>query len=129
MSSEFEMKLGPGRPITGDKLVAAVERSFDPALKRAALAMQAELQKAAPLGKTGNLRRSAATAPPIWLGRVRRVRVGFGAIYARRVNLTSKKNKGFAQRGFQAGKARAMAELQGGVRALVRELWDKAATS
>ena len=124
MSDGFSIKLGPGRPLRGGDLLHAFERHMDPAMIRAALVLQRAGQRVTPVGTTGNLRRSWAHTQPTWVeNRVRRVKLGPGAIYARRVNRVSKKNKGYIERGFGAGKAEALRELNRGVGELARHLW------
>ena len=121
--SALSVKVSGGRLVSRAELAKLVEGNFDPALRRAGLARQGALQKAAPV-VTGNLRRSAAVSAPEWRGTVRRVSVGFGAVYARRVNVRGR-SAGYVERGVQNGAPGALQELGKGVASLARVLWVK----
>ena len=125
MSSRAFMKVTKsGRFRTGGELHRALAQHVGPILRRAGLVLQGGIQDVAPV-VTGNLRRTTTTDDPEWRGSVYLVKVGPRAVYARRVNATSRKNRGFVKRGVDASKGKARAELRRGIEGLgLPAIWE-----
>lgn len=111
-----------GRPVKEGELRAAIETVVGPALTRAGLQVQKAEMQQTPV-KTGHLRRGWNVVEPAWESSVYRVRVGNAVVYARRVNATSRKNKGFVEAAYRDARGRAESEIRQGIRALAGQLW------
>jgi hypothetical protein len=123
MGSHFHIKREKwGRFTAGPELKARVEAVFGPYLKRAGLVLVRFAMQNSPV-VSGHLRRGWALGEIEWHGSIVKIRVGNAVIYAKRVNDSSRKSKGYVDRGFQDGRAQAEAILREGVKVLSRELW------
>ena len=99
-----------------------VETVFGPFLKKAGLAIVKTEMKNTPK-VSGHLRRGWALEQIEWKGNLVKITAGNAVIYARRVNKTSRKNKGYVERGLNDGRSQALDLLKQGARALAPHLW------
>lgn len=97
-----------------ERLLSALE----PSIRRAGLAVQRTIQQDTPV-VTGNLRRSWTTSEVAKQGDRAYVQVGTSAVYANRVNQTSRRAKGFIERGVSEGRAEAEKTIRAGIEAAV----------
>lgn len=93
-----------------------------PNLVMAALVIEGGIKAASPV-LTGTLRRSWTTGQAQKQGNRVVVKVGSAVVYARRVNLTSKANKGYVQAGIAERKAKAIQVFKDGLKANAGLLW------
>lgn len=120
----FTMKLTGGRMARQEEMRRAVQDVMGTSIKRAALSLQAGVQKTSPV-RTGTLRRSWAISEPAWIGSQRYgAQVGTTLVYARYQNERTR-NKGYIEAGVNQGKGGALRELQQGVALLAARAWVK----
>ena len=109
---------------SGAALHGAIQSTVGPALRRAALKIVAAEMAQTPV-VTGNLRRGWTAGEPEWEGETLKIKVGNAVIYAKRVNATSHRAKGFVERAFEGSKAEALNLIREGIHQLKNELWEK----
>jgi hypothetical protein len=113
----LQMSLKGGRPLTGPALLDV----FGPHLQRAALTLQAGIQKASPV-KTGTLRRSWTTSQPREGGTGVYVMIGTAIVYARYQN-TRTINRGYVERGVETSMQEALRVFREGIGSDIGQLW------
>lgn len=104
------------------ELHSIVETIFGPYLRRAGLAIVRTEMQHTPV-VSGHLRRGWALGEIKWEGKLIKIRIGNAVIYARRVNRTSTKSKGYVEKGLEDGRADAERIMREGLKALAPALW------
>ena len=125
MANKMSVTVKSGKFKNADDLKASLARRFYPYLMKAREAMQHAMQQTTPV-VSGKLRASVTVSRPEWDGNIRLVKVGPHTVYARRVNLTSRRNKGYIKRGEQRGRPAANGHLREGMKAIQpKDVYDK----
>jgi hypothetical protein len=109
---------------SGGALHGAIESAVGGALRRAALRIVAAEMDKTPV-VSGNLRRGWAAGEPEWEGETIKIKVGNAVVYAKRVNATSARAKGFVEEAFNEAREEAVNIIKDGVRELKGQLWEK----
>ena len=122
--AKFSISVKAGHFVTGGVLRQVIERRYDPTLNRAGTVMREAIRSVEPV-VSGNLRAHTNYSRPVWVGTLRRITLSANTPYARRVNATSHRNRGFWQRGISKGRSATVGELQRGKKALADALWIK----
>ena len=121
--SKVHVSVKGGNFKQGGELQAAILAALSPAIKRAALVVQAGIMQTTPV-RTGNLRRSWNTGTPTWEGSRLSTKVGTAVVYARKVDERGR-SAGYVRRGLNATQSRALAELREGARSIGAGVWKK----
>ena len=122
--AKFKISMKAGHFKEGADLKRLIEQELDPALIHGAKAMRDAIRSVTPV-VSGNLHNRTDITSPEWEHGLRRISVVADTPYARRVNLTSRKNRGYWEKGVLKGNRATVTNVGQADRGLSAHLWER----